>query len=257
MRVWRRLVLNAFSTVASNRLDAAGYFVGKLIRFAFFWLFILAVFRFTTTIAGYSKYETLLFFLTFNLVDVGAQVFFRGIYLLKYDVRRGNFDYTLTKPIHPLFYTMTRLTDLLDLIFLLPILTLLIYVIAHLPTTLTLTHIATYIMLILLGLGIILAIHIISAAITISTVESDQFLWLYRETIGIGRFPPDIFHPPIQFIFTYLLPIIVAISFPAKALLGALTPNNLTTALFMSLMAILLALFVWHKSLRHYSSASS
>jgi ABC-type uncharacterized transport system permease subunit len=77
-----------------------------------------SLYRFTDNIAGYSKYQALLFFLTYNFLDVASQAFFRGIYSLRDDVRKGDFDYIAVRPVNPLFYLLTKITDILDFIFL-------------------------------------------------------------------------------------------------------------------------------------------
>ncbi len=140
-KVWKQLSSCAISSYLSNRIDSSCYFAGKIIRFAFFLLLIFSIFKFTDTMAGYGKYEVILFFLTFNLMDTLAQAFFRGIYYFKNDVRKGNFDYVISKPVNPLFYSLARMTDILDIIFLLPIISLVIYTIFKLSIAVTLLNI--------------------------------------------------------------------------------------------------------------------
>lgn len=256
-RVWKQLSNLAISSYLSNRIDSVSYFIGKLIRFGFFLLLIFSIFRFTNSLAGYSKYEIILFFLTFNFIDVFAQAFFRGIYLFKNDIRRGNFDYVISKPINPLFYSLTRLTDILDILFLIPIIILIIYTIAKLNILITLIIIVKYLFFLCLGLIIVLGIHILSASITIWTMESENFIWFYRESITIGRFPPEIFPPTLQFIFTFLMPIVIIVAFPTKALLNNLTLSWSIIAILYAFAFFIIALLLWQISLKHYSSASS
>ncbi|MEK7084047.1 MAG: ABC-2 family transporter protein [Patescibacteria group bacterium] len=257
LRIWKQLTICSFATFASNRIDSLSYFLGKLIRFGFFWLMIASLFRFTESVAGYGKYEVLLFFLTYNLIDLLSQFFLRGIYLFQGEVRNGQFDFTLAKPINPLFYSMSRLTDLLDFIFLLPIIGLLIFVMTKLSVSPTLASLAIYMFFLCLGLLIVTAIHIISAAITLLTTESDNIIWLYRETIGIGRFPPEILSQKLQWIFTFVIPIIVIVGFPAKALLGVLHPSWMLTSCIITIFFFGCSLLLWKSSLKKYSSASS
>lgn len=257
IRVWKQLTNCAVSSYLTNRIDSATYFIGKLIRFGFFILLIFSIFRFTDNLAGYSKYEAMLFFLTFNLVDVGAQAFLRGIYMFREDVRRGNFDYVISKPVNSLFYSLTKLTDILDILFLVPIITLIIFTVWKLQMAITFLNLALYLFLVFTGLLIILGIHIISAAVTVWTEESENLIWLYRETMTIGRFPPEIFSPAIQIIFTFVLPIIIVVGFPAKALLGLLNWPWIIFACVYAIAFFSLSVLLWKWSLKRYSSASS
>lgn len=256
-RVWKQLTNCAVGSYLTNRIDSAAYFVGKLIRFGFFILLIFSIFRFTDNLAGYGKYEVLLFFLTFNLVDVASQSFFRGIYMFKEDVRRGNFDYTVSKPINSLFYSLTKITDILDIAFLIPIIILIIFTVYKLPAIITFANLLLYIILIFTGLLIILGIHILSACFTVKTAESENFIWLYRETMAIGRFPPEIFSPSVQIIFTFILPIIIIVGFPAKTLLGLLAWPWIIFACVYAIAFFMLSVLLWKWSLKKYSSASS
>ena len=221
------------------------------------WLFVASVFEFTPAFAGYGKYEVLLFFLTFNLVDVVTQAFFRGIYLFSDDINKGNFDFVLTKPVNPLFYSLARLTDLLDFIFLIPLVGFLAYVIAKLGLDLTLASYLLYLAFVGVGIILALAIHILSAAATMWTMESDHIIWLYRETMTVGRFPPEVLSPALQFVFTYLMPVILIVAYPAKIILGLIGPGDIARLGAVTVIFTTVALGLWRVSLRHYASASS
>lgn len=257
LNVWKQLTNLAFSSTASNRIDAGTYLIGKMIRFGFFWLLIVSIFIHTNLFAGYDQYQILLFFLTFNVVDVGAQAFLRGIYLMREDVRKGNFDYLLTKPINTLFHTLSRLTDILDFLFLLPVLGLLVYVLIQLSATITFTGILWYIAFLGLSFTLVVSIHIMSASLTIWTMESENGIWFYRESMTLGRFPPEIFSYTVQMIFTFILPVIVMVAFPVKALLGTLSVPWILTGISIAILFAVISLQLWKKSLSHYSSASS
>ncbi len=256
-RVWLQLSKCAIGSYLSNRLDAVTYLIGKLVRFAFFFLFLWTIFNYTDRLASYGRYEALFFFLTFNLIDVFAQAFLRGSYMLKIDIRTGWFDHAIAKPVNTLFWSLARLTDILDILFLLPIIGLLVYVGMKLPIMITLANIVLYLLLLATGLVIVVALHIITIALTVLVFESENFIWLYRESMTIGRLPPEIYSVGIRFVFTYLMPIIIIIAYPVKALLGRLTAIGFLTALIFMLVFFFGALAFWRISLKHYSSASS
>jgi ABC-2 type transport system permease protein len=257
VRIWKQLSSLAVGSYLSNRIDSAAYFVGKAVRFGFFLLLIISLFAFTDNLAGYSKYEVVLFFLTFNLIDVFSQALFRGIYAFRSDIQRGNFDFVLSKPVNPLFYSLSRLTDILDVLFLAPIIALIVYVMGKLPVMPGLSQVLLYATLVLTGLIIVLGIHIISASVTIWKIESENFIWLYRESMTIGRFPPEIYSPTVRALFTFIVPIIIAVAFPVKAVLYALDWKWTMFALLYATGFFGFSLLVWKASLKAYSSASS
>lgn len=254
--VWIQLTKNAFSTILSSRIDSFSYLSGKILRFFFFLFLIQGIFQYTNELVGYSKNQVILFFLTYNLIDVTAQAFFRGIYTLKHDIRKGNFDFFLMRPINPLFYVLTKLTDLLDFIFLIPIVYLTVQTVQNLGAVMPVS-IGMYIFFLCLGLIIVLAIHVFTAALSIRTVESDHIIWLYRECMTLGRFPPEIFSSKIQFVFTFFIPVIIATGFPVKALFGQIDMQMILLGVVITFLFFGLSLLVWKNNIKYYSSASS
>jgi len=190
-------------------------------------------------------------------MDVISQAFFRGIYLFQNDIKLGNFDYIITKPVSPLFYSLTRLTDILDSIFLIPIIVLLLLTMMKLKIMLSLYSILLYLVFLFFGILIILGLHIISACVTIWVLENESFIWFYRDSMTITRFPPEIFSSKIQFIFTYIMPVIIIVGIPVKALLGKVTTMSIIISLVVSMVFLIGSLIFWNFSLKHYSSASS
>ncbi len=256
IKIWWKISGMSTGSYLSNRLDSAGYLIGKFVRFGFFLLFIIAIFDHVPRLAGYDKYEAILFFLTFNFMDVSAQVLMRGVYHLRNEVRTGNFDFILVKPINSLFMVLSRF-DILDAIFLLPTVILIILIYNLIGVAWSIPIIFGYISLVIVGMLILFGIHIISACVTVWTTESENFIWVYRETMTIGRFPPEIFSGLVQFIFTYVMPIIVVVAFPVKALLGMLGLKHAVLSAVIAAVWLSGSLYLWRISLRRYSSASS
>lgn len=257
IRVWLQLVNCAFSSYASNRIDSFTYFLGKCIRLGFFMLMIFSIFDFTNVFAGYGRYEILIFFLTFNLIDVLGQAFMRGSYMFRTYVRDGGFDYIISKPINPLFFVLTRWTDVLDFIFLIPIIVLIIFCVYMSGVTVTFLSVGLYVLLVMFGLAILTGFYIIAAAVTITQIENTHAVWLLRDSMSIGRFPPEIFSPKLKVVFTYVVPIFIIIAYPAKALLGHISPLWAVVAMVYSIIFVRMALWMWNRNLKHYSSASS
>src|SRR5260370_31758367 len=99
-RIWCRLAVMSFQVQTSHYLSSGGYLLGKFVRLAFFLIFLVAIFKHTQALAGYTLAEAALFFLTFNIVDILAQLLFRGIYGIRGLIREGDFDYFLIQPVN-------------------------------------------------------------------------------------------------------------------------------------------------------------
>lgn len=255
--VWKQFIKLTFSSYISNRIDSVAYFAGKIFRFLFFFTVIYGIFGHTRLLAGYTKHEAILFFLVYNIVDASAQAVFRGLYYFKDEVRKGNFDYILSKPVNSLFVVLIRQTDILDIIFLIPIFIITAFIVIKMKIYFTLMGLAAAIFLILASFVIVLGIHIIIAGATIWLTENENIIWLYRDAMTIGRFPPDILPNPVQLFFVIVVPVITINAFPTKALLGNISWQWIIFACVYAVVFFALSVLFWKQSLKKYSSASS
>ena len=256
-RVWRRMAQMSLGVQLSYGLGSLGFLIGKLFRLLFFFAYIWAIFDHTDSLAGYSLDETVLFFLTFNLVDITAQVFFRGIYGARRAVVEGDLDYYLIQPVSPLMRMAASTVDFLDILTLLPVLALLGLTAGRLPTGVDLPNLGAYLILTANGVAIALAFHIAVAAIAVRTQELENTIWIYRDLMFLGKFPVDIYSAPMRAALTFLVPIGVMTSFPAKALLGTLSGAWAAYALVLAATAMTTSLWFWRDALSRYTSVSS
>ncbi len=245
----------SFLVQAESFISSLGYLLGKCVRIGFFLFFLFSIFRHTDAIAGYSIKEIALFFITFNVVDIVAQLFFRGIYGVRGLIREGDFDYFLIQPVSPLFRVAFNTVDFLDVLMIFPILGLAAFIIRQLDVSFL--QIVLYVILSLNGLLIAAAIHIAVASMAVLTQELENTIWIYRDLMTLGRFPSDIYSAPMRGILTFIVPVAVMISFPAKACLGMLSPYWLLHAFFMAMTSLTLSLHFWRFATRRYTSVSS
>ena len=248
----------SFGEVWNTRLNSLGWLLGKLVRLLFFFLFILAIFKHTKTIQGYTLPQAALFFLTFNLVDLAAQIMFRGIYGMRRIVVEGELDYYLIQPVSALFRIAFQTVDFLDIAVSLPVVALTFWAIGRLPgQVLTAPNIALYLALIANGVAIALAIHIVVASLAVYSGQMENMVWLYRDLMVMGRFPADIYAPAVQMVLTFLIPVAVMTTFPPKALMGALALKWIIFAFALAAALLWVSLKLWRLALANYSSVSS
>jgi ABC-type uncharacterized transport system, permease component len=105
------------------------------------------------------------------------------------------------------------------------------------------------------GLIISTAFHIFVLALGLLTTEVDNAIMIYRDLLNLGRFPIEIYQQAISFIFTFLIPIGIMITFPVKALFGFLSFKNIVFSFFISFFLLLLSIKLWQIGLKKYQSA--
>lgn len=256
LRIWWFYGANSFQTQFAVRWALLIFLAGKILRFSIFIFFIILLLQNTKVLAGYSLDQTILFFLSFNLLDITAQMVFREVYRFRSLVVSGNFDFYLIKPVNPLFRSLFGGPDILDFFTLIPLIFAIVYFIERVGE-LTFLGIALYILLLIGGFLISLSFHILVLSLAIVTTEIDHAIMVYRDIVGMGRMPIDIYREPIRGLLTFVIPVGMMMSYPAKALLGLLSPVLIIYAFIFTISLLLLSLKAWNFAVRQYSSASS
>lgn len=254
--IWICLARNSLKTQLSTSLGSAGYLVGKIFRFVFFFTFLIAIFRHLPSLNGYTAFEVVLFFLTFNIVDVGAQFLFRGLYGVKYLIDEGDFDKILTQPAHPLFRISFMGVDFLDLLTLVPVLGVMVFTLGQLNTKVGVGEVLVFSILIINAFVLAYAFHVSVAALSVLTQEFESAIWVYRDVMTLGRFPVSIYNEFLRGLFVTLAPIGIMISFPTQALLGLLSWKGVFYSIFLGAIFHVFSQGLWRFALQRYTSNS-
>jgi ABC-2 type transport system permease protein len=113
--------------------------------------------------------------------------------------------------------------------------------------------------LLLLGCAVLILyalwILVISAAFFVVKVDNLSFLFL--SIFDAARWPADVFRGALRALFTWVLPLALMTTFPARALLGGVGRRDVAGALATALVFAAGARFVWLRSIGRYTSASS
>lgn len=254
-KIWWLINIKNIIPILSHNWTFLIFLLGKVIRFVFFGAFIFFLVGGSKTLSGYNLNQVLFFYLTFFLIDTISQFFFREVYRFRPQIISGTFDLTLLKPMNPLFKSLMGGADVIDLITLVP----LIYLTFHYGYLLSpnFLEVIYYILLVINGLIISAAFHISVLSLGIITLEIDHTVMIFRDLESLARFPVDIYKQPLQGILTYVVPIGVMITIPAKAMMGLVDVGGVIASLFVGILAIILSLRFWKFALTKYTSASS
>lgn len=239
-----------------SRFGAILFVVGKFMRFGIFFFFIALLSSTVKEISGYSFWQMMLVFSTFNLIDVSAQLFFREVYRFRSYVIDGSVDYFLVRPIKPIFRFLFGGADILDF----PLFIVSIFLVAFSIFKIgnvDIQGILLYLVLVINGFIIALSFHIFVLALGILSTEVDNTLWLYRDLTSMGKIPIDLYKRPLNSILTFIIPIGIMITFPSQAAFGTLLPQLAMISLVIGMFLLLLSSFSWRLAIRRYSSASS
>ena len=250
---WLKSAGLTFQSLMATRFASVVFVVGKFFRFFFFLWFLLLLKERIQTVVGYSVEQLVVFYLVFNLFDMLGQIFYRGIYWFRNEIVSGNFDFKLIKPLSPLFQIMTSHTDFLDV----PLFILVIVFLAYSMRSISFIEIAGFVLLTVVALVLITAIHIMVAAIGVITTEVDHTIWIFRDLSMMGRVPVDIYTDLVRGFLTFVVPVALIFTVPAKVLFGLVNFQALLVTVVIAGIFYWLALRLWRYALTQYSSASS
>ena len=243
----------ALKSTLQHPVGSFFFLIGKLLRFCTYFLFVSYLLSKTKFLAGYSQTETLIFYLTFTIIDTTSQLLFREVYRFRPLVINGELDTILIKPYHPFLRILVGGVDLLDLFTILIYIVMLIHYILLLPTLIA-PNFFIFLLLSINGLVIATAFHIIVLALGILTTEVDHTIMIYRDLSRVAVMPIDIYKEPLRTFLTFVIPIGIMSTFPVKSLLGILSWQMIVVSFFVSLVLMTCALTLWDKALKKYQS---
>jgi len=253
LKIFLLFSYHSLKTSSQSRQGIVFFTLGKVLRFLLLFGIIFLVFSKTKIIAGWSLKQVIILYLTFNFIDTFSQLLYREVYRFRPLVVSGNLDLILVKPYHPFLKVLLGGVDLLDFLLLIPYSSLLIFFI--LQENVSFFSLFWYLILVANGLIISTAFHIFVLALGLLTTEVDNTIMIYRDLLNLGRFPIEIYQQIISFIFTFIIPIGVMITFPVKALFHFLNLKNIVFSFFISFFLLSLSIKFWQLGLKKYQSA--
>lgn len=256
LKVWLLMTMASFSRVLASRFGILFFLTGKTIRFLFFLGFLVLLVKKTRTLVGYTLWQVIFFFLIFNFIDILVQLLFREVYRFRGLVVSGDLDLILVKPISPLLKVLVGGADLLDLLTLIPLLGFIIYTLGKL-SQITLLNGLLFILLLVNSFIIAFSFHVFVLAIGVLTTEVDHTIWIYRDLSSMARVPIDIYKQPLRGVLTFIIPVGIMMTFPAKALMGVLSWSGVVVSFLVGQVLLWGSLKFWRYSLTCYTSASS
>ena len=101
------------------------------------------------------------------------------------------------------------------------------------------------------------ALWILCAAASFWVVRLDNLMYLLGAIFDTARWPVQVFPGAWRFIFTFIIPVAIMTTYPAKALLGTLDASAALATLGGCVALLIVSRMVWRTAIRSYTSASS
>ncbi|HZA52489.1 MAG TPA: ABC-2 family transporter protein [Myxococcaceae bacterium] len=172
-------------------------------------------------------------------------------------IRKGTLDFVLLKPADAQFLVSTarflpwRITNLLaaGVIF--------AYAFDRLDRTPSAGAIAVAGLLFITSVLLLYSLWILTVSAAFYVVKIDNLTYLFTSIFDAARWPSSVFPLALRIVFTFLLPLALMTTYPARALLGELRAVDVLLPLAVAGAFTVIARAIWKRSIAKYTSASS
>ena len=257
-RIW---LSSARYSIARMLMFRGDFLVWSLVEL--FWmsvnvLMVSVIYAHTDSVAGWSKYEMMLLVGTSMLIQRFLMGFFwSSIFEMGRNVRTGHFDFFLAQPGNIMFMATTRKLDPDGLVNSVVAGGVVLYAAHQLGLHPGIGDVALYLLLILCGLVIHYSILVLSISLVFWLTSAQGVEGSYFTLMEFSRLPREAFKGVSNFLFVWLLPVVVVSNAPSRILLHGFEWRWWLWLLALAAGWFALAVFVFYRGLRRYASASS
>ncbi len=176
---------------------------------------------------------------------------------LRGDIREGTFDFVLTKPEDVQVLSSVREIRIWQFVDVIVGIVVVGFAISQLKTSVGLPEALAFGVALVLGGLMIYCFWLLLTTIAFWIVRIDEIHELFEGIYQSGRWPVTLYPDWLRVSLTFLVPIAFAVTVPAQALTGRLTPGMLALAAGFAVLLLVGTRRFWQIGLKHYSGASA
>lgn len=259
LQVFRAFMAVGVLNIVQYRSDFVIAVLNAIISLATQIIGLSVIFSHTTDLRGWTP-EAM-------LVLIGIHFFISGLIgvvvrpsmeALMEGVRLGTFDFLLTKPADAqLLASVQRIApqSLTDVALGMAVV---LVGVTRAGLRVGPTEIALFMLSIAAGFGIVYGFLLLLSTMVFWLIRLDNVLVIFQSVFGsAGRWPVTIFPGWLRPVLTFVVPIAFAVTVPAQALSGQLSPANVVLSLAVAAVFLIGSRVFWLVALRHYTGASA
>src|SRR6266545_3927649 len=231
--------------------------LGTVFNMATALLTLSLFFHHTTTLGGWDYWEIVVLLGVFNaLTGVIEAVLRPGIGQLAGEVRSGELDLVLVKPVDPQGFVSFRRLDIWRFTDVVLGLALAGYALFRLGRVPSVAQLAAFVLALGSAAVVVYAIWVLLMSLAFWFVSVENIAVLFDAVYEGARYPVSAYPGALRFLFVYLIPIAWTTTIPASALTGRLGPGIAPVAAAVAAVAFIVARLLWRTALRRYTGAS-
>lgn len=264
-RVWFAFFENALVRELQFRGHAVTTLLTRGFWFIVQYLLFDLIYRQVPQINDWSRAEYFGFMATGMLINAIVEAFFMpNCAQFSERIRTGDLDFALLKPIDTQFLVSCEKMDLAMVCQVAMAGGLLVYAVRQSGKSVSLSQAALYLALVAAAVTFFYSLMISLACLSIFFGRNQGLLDFWFYITIFARYPSSIYSGTpagevIRFSFSYVVPILLVVTVPARVLMSKLLEPTWLAGLTLAsgLAALLVSRLVFDWSLRHYRSASS
>lgn len=256
MRVLRALWRTSVVEEMQYRANFFASILGTLFWLGTALLTLGIFFRQTDALGGWSLWEVVALLGIYNALGGLVEAIVRpGLGQLVTDVRTGDLDLILARPVEAQVYVSFRKINIWRLADLGLGLGLTVFALTRLGPLPDLGRSLAFLATFAAAAAVIYAIWIALMSSAFWFVAVENLSVLFDAIYEAARYPVSAYPGALRFLFVYLIPIAWTTTIPAGTLTARFTPAFALGALAVGLLALVLTRLLWRTALRRYTSA--
>jgi ABC-2 type transport system permease protein len=172
------------------------------------------------------------------------------------EIITGRFDFTLLKPVDIQFMATFRTWRLFALFDLLLGIGVIVRALTLPGASLDSTRLVVFFITLASGMTVMYSILLFFSALAFWS-PGFLFTWVFDGIFQMARYPVGLYPGWVRIVLTWVVPVGIITTIPAQALSGGVPPATLAGSLILAAALFLGASFLFRRSLRRYTSASS
>lgn len=238
------------------RANFIASFLGTAFRIAMALLTLAIFFGHTERLGGWDFWEVVVLLGVFNALSGVIEAVLRpGIGELAGEVRSGQLDLILTRPVDAQLYASFRQLDIWrfsDVVLGLALSGYALVRIGHIPSV---GAVSAFVVTLAAAVAVVYSLWVSLMSLAFWFVAVENLSVLFDAVYEAARYPVTAYPGALRFVFVYLLPIAWTTTIPSAALTGRLNPATALGAAGVGAAALLLSRLLWRMALRQYTSA--
>ncbi len=221
-------------------------------------VYIQVMYAQTQEIGGWDKWSMVILLGTNNIItQLFESFFYDNCMRLTDQIRQGDLDFNLIKPVNSQFLVSLRYTDYSSILTSLVGFAMVAFGLHRLGMGVSVLDVILFLALVVNSILIYYAMLFTLSVWTFWIGRSSNLLELYWQLGQFSRYPGDIYPWFLRRLLMSVIPMLVVSNFPAGVLIHKLESGWLYYGFALGITFFLFTVWIWRKGLKRYRSASS